>query len=609
LSPSQILNAYGINQISFRNGTITGSGQGQTIAIVDAYDDPNISSDLGMFDAQYGLSAPPTFTQYVTPGLRQDNADWALETSLDVEWAHAIAPAASILLVESQADLPDLLNAVTYATQQSGVSVVSMSWGQSEFKGETSDDSVFTTPANHIGGSGLAGGITFVASSGDSGASGAPEYPSASPNVLAVGGTTLNLTNKGGYASESGWNDSGGGSSTVEPEPSYQTNALSASGLKSGNRTTPDVSWDANPSTGVSVYDSVPYDGQSGWFTVGGTSVGAPSWAGLIAVADQGLAINGVGSLSNAQSSLYQLPSSDFHDNTTSSNGYKAGPGYNLVTGIGTPIANQLVPALVSQNTPATRMPVAPVGTQKGPAPVFGHLGVDPAFTIQTPTVNGTGTSSSTDSTSTSSTSITALNPNMTSTTTVTWTVAPVFLVPPPLPPLVTHLGTSSAPVTAQSSIAISLVEEQPTSITHFGQGPDNERGNLFEERLDAKARPTSWIDIVEPFQLPAPAEAPNDKAAPPPAQGRARPLPVLVPAAVDAVLELFDTSELTGSINRSSSRASKQADEERPTWNLSALFGAAAVAVGGYRFALHGSDRLSGRWLPRRAKARRWTR
>ena len=95
--------------------------------------------------------------------------------------------------------------------------------------------------------------------------------------MLAVGGTSLTLNSNGSYNSESGWSDSGGGYSKYESEPSYQTNALSASGLKSGYRTTPDVSWDANPSTGVSVYDSVRYDGQSGWFTVGGTSVGAPS--------------------------------------------------------------------------------------------------------------------------------------------------------------------------------------------------------------------------------------------------------------------------------------------------------------------------------------------
>jgi hypothetical protein len=607
LSPSQITTAYGVNQITFSGGKTTGNGQGQTIAIVDAYNDPKITSDLGMFDAQFGLSAPPSFT-VDNLSATTTNAGWALEESLDVEWAHAIAPAANIVLVEAaNSNLNTMFSAVTSATKLSGVSVVSMSWGTSEFSGETSDDSVFSAP-----------GITFVASSGDNGSSGAPEYPSASPNVLAVGGTSQTLNSNNSDKSETGWSGSGGGYSAFETQPGLQTAALNASGLETTQRTTPDVSWDANPSTGVSVYASVPQDGRSGWLTVGGTSVGAPSWSGLIAIADQGLAINGVRSLgnNNAQTSLYQLPSSDFHDITTGSNGgYKAGLGYDLVTGIGTPIANQLVPALVSQNTPATSLPVARVGTPNGPAPVLGHIVVNPGFTIQTPAVNGTGISSSTDSTSsststsTSSISITALNPNTTSTTTVTLTLAPVTLVPAPLPPPVIHLGTSAAPVTAQSSIAISLVEEQPTSITHFGQGPENERGRLSEERLDAKARPTSWIDVVEPFQPPAPAEAPKDKAAPPPAPGRALPLPVLSPAAVDAVLELFDIRELTGSINRSSSRASQQADEEKPTWNLSALCGAAAVVVGGYRFALHGSDQLSGRWLPRRTRARRWTR
>jgi hypothetical protein len=594
LSPSQITTAYGVNQISFTSGggTVTGNGKGQTIAIVDAYNDPNITSDLGTFDSKYGLSAPPSFTVDNLGGNITD-AGWALEESLDVEWAHAIAPAANIVLVEAaSSNLNTMFNAVTSATKLSGVSVVSMSWGTSEFKGETADDSTFSAP-----------GITFVASSGDSGSSGAPEYPAASPNVLAVGGTTLSVTQQGSYVSESAWRDSGGGSSRYESEPSYQTNALTASGLNSGHRTTPDVSWDANPSTGVSVYDSVRYDGQSGWWTVGGTSVGAPSWSGLIAITDQGLALNGVGSLANAQSSIYQLSSSSLNAITTGSNGeYKAGPGYDLVTGLGTPIANQLVPNLVTLNLPATTLPVGPGGSSTGSSPFSGgKVPINPSFTIQTPTLNGTVIDPST--TSTSTTSITALTPNTTSTT-VNWTVAPVLLVPAPLPPLVTHLGSSTAPVTAQASIAISLVEEQPTSITHFGQGTENERGKLFEERVDARARPASWIDIVEPLQPAPPAAAPNDKVAPPPPNERALPMPVLSPAAVDAVLELFDTSELTGSIDRSW----KRADQERPAGNLSALFGAAFVVVGGYRVAIHGSNRLNGRSLPRRAKARRWT-
>ena len=355
-SPSQITTAYGVNQITFKNGTISGNGQGQTIAIVDAYNDPDISSDLAAFDSQFGLSAPPSFT-VDNLGGRTSNAGWALEESLDVEWAHAIAPAANIVLVEaSSSSLNNLFSAVTAATKLSGVSVVSMSWGASEFGGETADDSVFSAP-----------GITFVASSGDSGSAGAPIYPSVSPNVLAVGGTTLTVTKPGGgYVSESGWSGSCGGYSQYESKPSYQTN-----GLSSNQRTTPDVSWDANPSTGVSVYDSVRYDGKSGWWTVGGTSVGAPSWSGLIAITDQGLAMARQPKLTSTQTltDIYSLPASDFHDITTGSNGaYKAGPGYDLVTGIGSPIANQLVPSLVSLNTPAITLPAAPGSGHTGPA-------------------------------------------------------------------------------------------------------------------------------------------------------------------------------------------------------------------------------------------------
>src|SRR5262249_18442965 len=159
--------------------------------------DPNIASDLSKFDSQYGLSAPASFTQYVETGLRQDDSGWALETSLDVEWAHAIAPGASIVLVEAEPDLYDLFSGVSFASQLSGVSVVSMSWGSGEFSGESAYDSVFTTPTGHSN-------VTFVASSGDSAVT---EYPSVSPNVLAVGGTTLNVTSQGKYISETGWSD------------------------------------------------------------------------------------------------------------------------------------------------------------------------------------------------------------------------------------------------------------------------------------------------------------------------------------------------------------------------------------------------------------------
>ena len=230
--------------------------------------------------------------------------------------------------------------------------MVSMSWGRSEFYGESDYNSVFATAAGHAG-------VTYVAASGDTGAYSGPDYPSVSPNVLAVGGTTLTVTATGSYSSESGWSDSTGGFSgtdsdfkSYQSEPSYQTSTLASVGLSDGVRTTPDVSFDADPNSGVSVYDSVGYDGQADWFQVGGTSLAAPAWAGLIAIVDQGLATGGKGSLTTTQvlTDLYSLPSSDFNDITTGSNGYGATVGYDLVTGLGTPKSNLLVAGVLAAN-------------------------------------------------------------------------------------------------------------------------------------------------------------------------------------------------------------------------------------------------------------------
>ena len=150
-TPQQIQNAYGVNQITFSGGKVVGNGAGQTIAIIDAYNDPNIKSDLASFDKQYGLSAPASFTVDNLAG-NTTNAGWALETSLDVEWAHSVAPGASILLVEASSDsLSALFSAVNDARYQPGVSVVSMSWGTTEFWGEAAYDGLFTTPPGHTG--------------------------------------------------------------------------------------------------------------------------------------------------------------------------------------------------------------------------------------------------------------------------------------------------------------------------------------------------------------------------------------------------------------------------------------------------------------------------
>ena len=221
-SPAQIRQAYSFNSVSFANGVV-GDGSGQTIAIVVAYQQPNIAADLHAFDQQFGL-ADPSLT-VATPQGTPSNApvgDWGIEASLDVEWAHALAPGASILVVEARSAGTDLYAAVDYARQQPGVSVVSMSWGSPEFNGETSFDQYFTTPAGHTG-------ITFVAATGDNGAPG--DYPAFSPNVLAVGGTMFSATldAQGDNPGETGWSGSGGGLSQYESQPSYQQGMVTQS--------------------------------------------------------------------------------------------------------------------------------------------------------------------------------------------------------------------------------------------------------------------------------------------------------------------------------------------------------------------------------------------
>ncbi|MBI1916026.1 MAG: S53 family peptidase [Planctomycetes bacterium] len=342
-SRDQIRHAYHLDQIS-------ADGTGQTIAIVDAYNAPKILSDVRTFNTQFGL---PQFNTN-TPGdptlkvvnqtggsnLPRTDAGWALEISLDVEWAHAIAPKANILLVEARSNsFSNLFAAVDYAAAHA--QVVSMSWGGSEFSSESAYDYHFNKT-----------GVTFTAASGDWGTG--VIYPAASPNVVAVGGTTLPLDSSGNLlpgSSETAWSGSGGGISAYESEPPYQSTFANTS-----KRGVPDVSYDADPATGFSVYDSTSYYGQSGWFVVGGTSAGAPQWAALVALANEGrstpLSSNSLASspvYSAAGSAVY---ASNYRDITAGSNG--SGPnttattGYDFVTGLGSPLADGIVPYLHS---------------------------------------------------------------------------------------------------------------------------------------------------------------------------------------------------------------------------------------------------------------------
>ncbi len=265
LTPAQIRHIYGFDQIS-------NLGAGQTIAIVDAFNDPNVTGDLDTFDQQFGLtsSGASLYAQFgaassfltvrnqnglVSPLPAADlTGEFEEEAALDVEWAHAIAPQAKIVLVEAtEADELHLYVAEDTAVRL-GATVVSNSWGGDESVGELVDDSHFGVK-----------GVTYVFSAGDQGT---PSYPATSPDVVSVGGTTLSHDANFNWTGESAWTGGGGGVSSFEPTPAYQA------GLTYVRRATPDVAYDADPNSGFAVYDSYGNSSSDppGWKTVGGTS-------------------------------------------------------------------------------------------------------------------------------------------------------------------------------------------------------------------------------------------------------------------------------------------------------------------------------------------------
>ena len=299
------------------------AGGSVSIAIVDAFDDPGAAKDLAKFSKQFGLP-PANFKVVFASGTRPLNdPGWEIEESLDVQWAHAMAPAAKLYLVEAASNsFYDLLTAETVAASlvtNDGGGILSNSWGGSEFNGEAGYDSFFSYP-----------GVVYFASTGDG-----PGviYPSASPNVVAVGGTTLSRNSStGDFIFESAWNSTGGGLSQYESIPPYQKGVATVVGTQRG---VPDVAAEADPNSGVWVWDS----GNGGWYIVGGTSASSPIWAGVVSAAG-----NNVGSTAAELSTIYRhrTNKADFTDIRSGVcgpwNGDLTLPGYDLCTGVGSPM-------------------------------------------------------------------------------------------------------------------------------------------------------------------------------------------------------------------------------------------------------------------------------
>jgi subtilase family serine protease len=318
--------------------TKVATGGSKAIAIVDAYDYPTALADLTAYSSQFGLPAPTSATFTVayesasTPPPDPDCANyggwdcWATESALDIEMAHAAAPSAHIYLVEANSSsFNDLFAAVTAAialVKAAGGGEVSMSWGGEEFSTESQSDSTFAGT-----------NIVFFASSGDSEGT---IYPSVSPNVVAVGGTTVARNPSTlNFESEVTWEDTGGGYSIYESRPSFQSSISSTVGAHRG---VPDVAAVGNPRTGVWVYNS--YSGQLfAWNIIGGTSVASPLWAGIANHAGHFSA-----STSAEETLIYASgkTAADFRDVTVGTCGYYEGylsaSGWDPCSGFGAPL-------------------------------------------------------------------------------------------------------------------------------------------------------------------------------------------------------------------------------------------------------------------------------
>lgn len=390
--PAQLQSAYGLASASASDGS------GTTVAIIDAYNDPTAASDLATYRAAAGLPALTSgqFTVYNQDGQTSPlpaNApasdDWTLEESLDVDMVSAICPLCKIDLVEANNDTGDgLYVAEETAATTLGAKYISNSWGGSETSSDTTYNSeYFGVP-----------GVVYTAAAGDSAYSGGVIYPATSPNVVSVGGTTLNTASNSRGWTESVWQTSstegtGSGCSAYEPQPSWQS-AISILTAACSNRVDNDVAADADPNTGAAIYDTS--NGNGGWNEVGGTSEASPIIASVFALAGN----NGNGG-NNAAKSIY-THTTNLNEVTASSNGTcsrtvlctatGAANTYNGPTGWGTPNGLTAFKSLSSSGTGNT-VTVTNPGSQTGTAGTAASLQISATDSAsgQTLTYGATG--------------------------------------------------------------------------------------------------------------------------------------------------------------------------------------------------------------------------
>jgi subtilase family serine protease len=379
LTPAQIAAAY--NLAPLRRAGITGAGQ--TIVIVDSFGSPTIASDLAHFDAYFRLPAPPSLRVIQPTGTvppfdsgNSNRIGWAQETTLDVEWAHVVAPDARIVLVETPTSenegttgFPQIVAAEEYVLQHKLGQVISQSFAATEQTFPSTSSLLALRGAYQLA---ARDHVTVLAASGDNGATSdeynmkdlytgrAVSWPATDPLVTAVGGTQLDLRADGTRRSpDVAWPDSGGGKSLVFGRPSFQHGVRAVTGSSRG---VPDISMDASCSSSVAIYGSF-YGGPGQWNPMCGTSLAAPLFAGIVALADDYAGHGQARSLGLINPAIYTIAArhergivairsgsntQTFDQGGTQYTvpGFSARGGYDLVTGLGTIDAAYFVPEL-----------------------------------------------------------------------------------------------------------------------------------------------------------------------------------------------------------------------------------------------------------------------
>lgn len=325
-TPLQIRRAYGLKD----NET----GVGKKIALIFAYSQPNLQNDLDVFSETFNLPKKTLeMISFAAPFTGPDY-HWAIEANLDVQWAHAIAPDANLIIIFSKSTvISDMFDAIEHSLTL-GANIVSMSWGTEEFTGQR----LFEDRLRKMV---LEKNVIFTASSGDTG--GVVFYPAVSEYVIGVGGTTLFLDKLGRrIGEERAWINGGGGTSVYLTIPPWQRRFYNINEMTEGFRGTPDSAFLADPNTGVALYMSSDFRGNGGWTVSGGTSIGSPCMAGILASAKHHKYPEHLYNIAGKY--FYNYPQYYFNDITQGNNiNFYAKKGYDFCTGLGTPISHQII--------------------------------------------------------------------------------------------------------------------------------------------------------------------------------------------------------------------------------------------------------------------------